>query len=323
MKQRVSIKESATRRQRTLAMRRNGNEGDSGSEEGSVESKGPEEEVAATSMHTGELQRCSPPPTALEQRLMGRWVARMRILHFIAACAHLAQGVAASVVVALSSGGIWYLRAHSFGRVVFCRHYRLGAMLPLFSFGSALGHFANAFASHATMTEQLVHGRNRIRWGEYSATAGIMLWILATLSGIDDLGTLLLIVAANAALMRTGFAIERDLLRGASCVVDLALGWALHCAIWATIAISFFHALSNAEDAVPRVVWAIAPVLFVLHSSFGAVNIARVLGCASPLQQEVAYVVLSLCAKSLLVWMSVGGALRGADDESASLGCYG
>jgi exosortase/archaeosortase len=86
-----------------------------------------------------------------------------------------------------------------------------------------------------------------------------------------------------------------------------ALGWALFSLLWA---IKLALVLRNA-DSVPGFVWAIMVVLFLLESSFGAVDLVT---WRSYAHTEYAYGALSLLAKQSLAWMTIRGVLSLPDD---------
>jgi hypothetical protein len=244
-------------------------------------------------------------------------------LETAAAAVHALNAIAIAVAVGVIGKGEAFLRATSFSGQIFCTKYLLAPLLPLFSTLSCIGHLF-ARARLLRVRGRLVRS-NPARWIEYSVSAGLMLWVIATLSGVDNLLVLLMLLAANAALMFCGHVVELGMRRTeVSFVVDQAtlVGWVLHMTIWSVIFTSFFYAIrEGGGSAAPPMVYAIAPVLFTAHSLFGLVQGLYVWGYVTWESQERLYAVLSLTAKSLLAWMTVGGALRDWESTDAWIAC--
>lgn len=214
--------------------------------------------------------------------------------------------------------GYWILREFSFGDSIFCSSYLMAGLLPIFPLGSALAHFV-IVRYYETYSENVKNERNPWRWIEYSITAAVMLWILATLSGLDSLISLVFLVELNVALMYCGYQAEEnkrsDRKNMTAVWLYTAAGWVLHFTIWAAISLTFFDAVSTSPDRVPDLVWAIGPTLFFLHTTFGVNQLLYLLDVISFEKEELFFAVLSLAAKSTLIWMSIGGTLRSNEDS--------
>ena len=161
----------------------------------------------------------------------------------------------------------------------------------------------------------LARGINYARWWEYSASASLMVVLIAMLAGIWELTALLPIFAANAAMILFGLLMERSSKPGPN--VDWLpfwLGSVFGLAPWGAIGIQLVRAQTE-TGSVPGFVYGIFFSLLVLFSLF-AVNMwlqyRQVGRWRSYLFGERAYIVLSLTAKSALAWQVYAGALAGS-----------
>jgi len=160
---------------------------------------------------------------------------------------------------------------------------------------------------------------NSYRWLEYGASAAIMFWIIAQLSGVTDVPLLVMVALMNFALQFCGYMIERT---GDDDYAFSVIGWLVFVAIWIPIVWKFFDSLSVASSSldddgettldVPGVIYAIVFVQVALFAAFGAASFyfRKRRARRDIVKREVTYATLSLVAKSLLTWLIVGGALN-------------
>lgn len=237
----------------------------------------------------------------------------------IALALHLVMTVVSTVVVAwyaaLESKGYWGIRLFVYGELVFSRSYLLSPLVPMFHLLSAIAHALTLF-----YWEDYTRAIDNdwawvLRWREYAISASIMTWIIATLSGADSLLVLLCLVALNVCLQITGEVGELRC-REVDYNAWFVFGCLIHCTIWAVIFTSFFSAIDRAEQSVPIVVYAIAPVMFVLHSLFGVVHMAHLYYRATRIKVELMYATLSFMSKATLGIMVLAGALRERSPEA-------
>jgi hypothetical protein len=155
---------------------------------------------------------------------------------------------------------------------------------------------------------------NSTRFIEYTFSAGLMLWVICSLSGISSLDVLVLIQTMNALLQYCGFCIEYNILMfGVSTVAvhnikNIAL-W-LHATTWLVIFTHFYYAVSSSSDGPPPVVYAISPTMFVLFCMFGVNQHLWSSGFISYRACDTGYSILSVVVKTILVWMIYGGIAR-------------
>lgn len=181
----------------------------------------------------------------------------------------------------------------------------------------------------------MLHTRtNPLRWAEYALSAGAMVWVIATLSGVTELRTLITLCVLNVGLQYVGYLVERcyALMTGPYTAIEtqpitstpsriaLALypgeitlvGWFIFLAMWIEIGMSFFCAIEyDAVQKPPDIVYAIVIILFVLFSTFGALQLAYTGGCLRDFRTyELGFIMLSFVSKTILTWMVYGGVIN-------------
>lgn len=261
----------------------------------------------------------------MEETLRGeeRVYRRLRLYNGVMAGLHFLQGL---LMVALSNDFSLpvttnYLKADparlnqpSLPEVV--GRLRIGPMVAAFLFLSALAHFLLTLPGiYEWYVRNLKKGINHARWIEYSFSASLMIVVIAMLSGVYDLSTLLLLFFLNAMMILFGWMMELDN-QGKERVRWTAFWFGCLAGIipWVVIALYFFSAVANPEAEVPTFVYFILPILFVFFNVF-ALNMVlqyrKVGKWRDYLFGEKAYILLSLLAKSALAWQVFGGTLRG------------
>ena len=143
-------------------------------------------------------------------------------------------------------------------------------------------------------------GHNPVRYIEYGVTASLMVLIIASLSGVRDVGALLMLLVATMATMAFGAMGERAF---ALQVGQPRLAWAgglvLQAAVWAVIAYAFFTTTSELDDEpdwLPLIFWTqlacfcVFPLIQMLYTT-GSITFGTA---------EKAYVLASFSAKTVL-----------------------
>ena len=197
-----------------------------------------------------------------------------------------------------------------------------GATLPQvvlsLRIGPAVAVFlALAAADHLLVASPGVHGwyerglarrANYARWTEYSVSASVMIVLIGLFAGIRDLAAVAAVFAANTAMILFGLLMERHQRPGAADWSAFWFGSLAGIVPWALIAVYI------AQPArVPGFVYAITVIQFVLFFSFAvnmALQYARIGRWRDYIHGEVAYIVLSFTAKSLLAWLIFANVLR-------------
>jgi hypothetical protein len=249
---------------------------------------------------------------------------RLRVYNAVMGFFHLLQGI---LMLALSNATTLPLTTNYLTTDPFVdktlpppstvANLRLGPMVAAFLLMSALAHFLLVLPGiYDWYVKNLKKGINYARWIEYSFSASLMLVVIAMLSGVFDLNTLILIFFMNMMMILFGWMME---LHNQSTEKTKWTAFNFGCLAgivpWVVIALYFFSAVASPDADVPTFVYFILPILFVFFNIF-ALNMVlqyRKVGKWSDyLYGEKAYILLSLLAKSALAWQVFGGTLRGS-----------
>jgi Heliorhodopsin len=255
----------------------------------------------------------------LQARSLHRWNVSLAVLHAVQGLAILAISFAKSPVVTapvVSS----YLAFDTATRTLVPAQRALfdlpiGPAVALFFFLSAVAHFAVAFPASRWYERSLARGQNPARWIEYALSSSVMIVVIATLSGIQEIGTLVAIFGVNAAMILFGWSMEAaNEGRSKPQWLHYVFGCIAGAVPWVVIAIALWTAATAPGAApIPGFVIAIFVSLFVAFNVF-AINMVlqyRKIGrWRDYLYGERAYMLFSLIAKTLLAWQVFAGTLR-------------
>lgn len=190
---------------------------------------------------------------------------------------------------------------------------RLAWLIAGFFFLSALAHLIIATIYNKRYNRDLKLGINKARWIEYSISAGIMMVAIATLVGVYDAMSLLMVFVLVSVMNLMGLVMEihNQTTQKTNWISYLVGCWA---GIIPWVVIAFYMALAAHEGSrAPTFVYWIFGSIFVFFSCF-AVNMVLQYKKIGPwknyLYGERVYIILSLVAKSLLAWQVFGGTLR-------------
>lgn len=242
----------------------------------------------------------------------------LRWLHGLAAVAHTGQAAAVGALVAKDADKAikWPITFPGWNKILDNQtiDFNIGWLLPAFPALSAVNHTASAAIPgyyHGVLQSKV----NYLRWIEFSASAGLMVVLLALISGVTELRTLVTLIILNVALQMIGLLVEKRKAEGASRGELLALtgiGWGVFMGMWMELFISFYTVIElDTKVKPPAIVYSIIFVLFGLFCSFGAHQVAYVFDYQSFETYEAGFIALSLVSKSLLTWMVYGGLLAG------------
>lgn len=189
----------------------------------------------------------------------------------------------------------------------------LGSIIASFLFISALAHLLIGTVLFKKYTKQLEKGMNRYRWIEYSVSASVMIVAIAMLTGIYDIGTLILIFGANAIMIFCGHLMEsRNQLTEKVDWSPFIVGSFAGLIPWIVIAIHLLGA-GGSDGGPPDFVYYIYVSIAVAFNCF-ALNMVlqykKYGKWENYLYGERMYIILSLVAKSLLAWQVFAGTLR-------------
>lgn len=192
---------------------------------------------------------------------------------------------------------------------------QIGPVIALFLLLSAIAHFTLTLPSvFPWYARNIKKGINYARWYEYSLSASVMIIIIAMLSGVYDLASLILVFSLTAVMNLCGLIMEvHNQKTDKTSWLSFNIGSFAGLMPWVAIAIYFFGSTSNADGSVPTFVYFILPTLFVFFFTF-ALNMVLQYKKVGPWRDyifgERMYVILSLVAKSALAWQVFFGTLR-------------
>jgi hypothetical protein len=244
----------------------------------------------------------------------------LRKLNFIAGFLHLAQGIA---VLLLSkdfslpiTGSFLEFNAATqslepASKVLF--ELSVPLLVAAFLFLSAAAHFIIATVYNKRYQEDLKKGINVARWIEYSLSASVMIVAIALLVGIYDIMSLIMMFSLVAIMNLLGLVMEvHNQTTKKTNWLSYWLGCLAGIVPWIVIAFYLWLGADNGSSAPTFVYWIFVSI-FVFFDSF-AINMVlqykKVGKWREYLYGERAYIILSLVAKSLLVWQVFAGTLR-------------
>ncbi|MFZ2575505.1 MULTISPECIES: heliorhodopsin HeR [Trichococcus] len=191
-----------------------------------------------------------------------------------------------------------------------------GVMVASFLFISAIAHALVSIPKklNEIYNADLVKGINKFRWFEYALSSSIMIVLIATLFGIYDIASLILIFIVNATMNLFGLVMEQlNVGRSKDNIEWGPFIWGSIAGVAPWIAILLYMFGTGNFGEVPWFVWAIVGTYFVAFNTFPInmiLQYKKVGKWADYLYGERVYIVLSLIAKSILAWLVLFGAMQ-------------
>jgi hypothetical protein len=188
-----------------------------------------------------------------------------------------------------------------------------GIMVASFLLISALAHAIIVLNSKKYFAD-LKLGINKFRWFEYAISSSIMIVLIATLFGIYDIASLILIFLGNATMNLFGLVMEQ--LNSGKEKSQVNWGpfiWGSIAGIAPWIAILLYMFGTGNFSMIPWFVWAIVGTYFVAFNTFPinmVLQYKRIGKWKDYIYGERVYITLSLVAKSLLAWLVFFGAMQ-------------
>lgn len=188
-----------------------------------------------------------------------------------------------------------------------------GILVASFLLISAIAHGLIVLLGNRYFAD-LKNGINRFRWFEYALSSSVMIVLIATLFGIYDIASLILIFVVNASMNLFGLVMEQ--LNSGKEKDKVHWGpfvWGSFAGIAPWVAIFLYMFGTGNFDKVPWFVWAIVGTYFVAFNTFPInmiLQYRRVGKWKDYLYGERTYIVLSLAAKSFLAWLVLFGAMQ-------------
>jgi hypothetical protein len=190
---------------------------------------------------------------------------------------------------------------------------RFGPAVAAFLLISAVAHFYLSTIGYKQYVENLKRGMNPTRFYEYALSSSLMIVLIGMLSGLWDLGAIILIFGLNATMNLFGIVME--LHNQATETTDwtsFIYGCIAGIIPWIVIFLFFLGAVNSGEAKPPTFVYIIIPTLFVFFNIF-AINMLLQYKKVGPWKNylfgERVYIILSLTSKSILAWLIFAGTL--------------
>ena len=192
---------------------------------------------------------------------------------------------------------------------------RIGPLVALFLFISATVHFLLSTVLYKWYVKNLEKHMNPARWYEYSLSASLMIVIIAMLTSIYDVGTIIALFTLTAVMNLMGLMMEiHNQTTKKTDWTSYTIGCIAGIVPWIVIFISLIGSVI-AGNNVPSFVIAIFITIAIAFNVF-AINMylqyKKIWKWKNYLYGERAYIILSLVAKSLLAWQVFAGTLRPA-----------
>lgn len=188
-----------------------------------------------------------------------------------------------------------------------------GPAVAIFLLLSAVAHFYLGTIGFAQYGRNLKNHMNPVRFYEYALSSSLMIVLIGMLTGIWDLGAIILMFGINA--MMNLFGIMMEVHNQYTNRVDwLAFIYGCIAGIvpWIVITVYFVGSLTSGDAEPPWFVYTIIPTLFVFFNIF-AINMVlqykKVGRWKDYLFGERVYIILSLAAKTVLAWLIWAGTL--------------
>jgi len=190
----------------------------------------------------------------------------------------------------------------------------LAYLVVIFFLLSAAAHLFVATVYRRRYEANLERGINKVRWVEYAFSASTMMIGIALLSGIYDLGSLVMIFGLTAIMNLLGLAMEvYNQGRKKVCWLAYNVGSLAGILPWIVIGIYFWAGEAYGSGDIPTFVYYIYGSIFLFFNCF-ALNMflqyKKIGKWRDYLYGERVYIILSLLAKSALAWQVFAGALR-------------
>lgn len=190
---------------------------------------------------------------------------------------------------------------------------RFGPAVAVFLLISAIAHFYLATIGNKSYVENLKKSMNPVRFYEYALSSSLMIVLIGMLSGLWDLGAIILIFGINAMMNLFGILME---LHNQTTEKTNWIAYIYGCIAgiipWIVILIYFVGSINSGEAKPPDFVYAIIPTLFVFFNIF-AINMVLQYKKVGPWKDylfgERVYIILSLTSKSILAWIIFAGTL--------------
>lgn len=193
-------------------------------------------------------------------------------------------------------------------------NFPFGILVASFLFLSAIAHYIISLPKKTNdiYNNDLAKGINKFRWYEYALSSSIMIVAIAVLFGVKDFATLLAIFALNVSMNLFGLLMEKmNVGKEKIDWTPFVFGSIAGLIPWIIILMSGFGHPSAGD--IPAFVYAIAGTYFVFFNLFPlnmVLQYKKIGKWKDYLYGENVYIILSLCAKTILAWLVLFGVMQ-------------
>lgn len=191
---------------------------------------------------------------------------------------------------------------------------RLGPLVALFLLISAIAHFSVASPwGYPWYVRNLEKHINYARWYEYAISSSVMIIVIAMLTGIYDISTLIPLFALNACMNFFGLMMElHNQATQKTNWTSFIYGCFAGIIPWIVIAV-YLGGATVASSSIPSFVYWIYASIAITYNVFPInmiLQYKKIGKWKDYLYGERNYIILSLVAKTLLAWQIFAGTLR-------------
>ncbi len=190
---------------------------------------------------------------------------------------------------------------------------KFGPFVASFLLISAFAHLIIAGPAFNWYEKNLKKGMNLARWYEYAFSSSIMIVLIAMLTGVYDLSTIVLMFSINAIMILCGLMMEVwNQGKMKTNWISYAVGCFAGAVPWVVIALHLFGS-GEGEYKAPDFVYWIFFSIFLFFNTFSLnmyMQYKKKGKWKNYLFGEFMYILLSLLAKSALAWQVFAGTLR-------------
>ena len=242
----------------------------------------------------------------------------LRRINIIAGVLHLAQMAA---VLALSSDFTLPITARymsgppgsTYGDIFVLWDAPLAIGVAIFLGLSSLAHFIVVSPQFfPRYIAGLAAHRNFFRWVEYSISSSVMIVLIAQVTGISDITSLIAIFGVNASMILFGWLQEKYEQPGNGGWLPFIFGCIAGAVPWIALLFYVLAVGGPGDTKAPAFVYGIIFSIFFFFNTFAIVQYLqykKVGKWSDYLRGEKTYITLSLVAKSALAWQIFSGTL--------------
>ena len=182
----------------------------------------------------------------------------------------------------------------------------VGLTVAIFLGLSSFFHFVVASGKfYPRYSAGLAAKRNYFRWVEYSISSSVMIVLIAQVTGVADITSIISIFGVNASMILFGWLQEKYETPGNGGYLPYIFGCITGIVPWIALMFYVFSIGGVSDTSAPAFVYGIVFTIFLFFNSFALVQLLqykKVGKWSDYLRGERTYITLSLIAKSALAW---------------------